>query len=317
MRISIDIDLFFVGYTENFKATKEASQVSSFPKRDHPAHQHKKFLRFFCGSFCLGPGLYLSITRVADPWHLDPGVAKTWGSYGSGSGTLVHLHHSSKIKSHKEVTKQQKSRFFLLFFCLMMQCCGSGSGSVRIRNFWPDPDPIRNRNKHFGSGFGSGFRIRFRIRISDPVSDPDFESGFESGSEINKKKELYIQAKIRWFHRIIHISHLHVVVHYVYACAAGLVGHWKQLLYRKDIYVPDRRFTGKLDRVLGFFSSRPNWDSLTRRWVCSPLLWFRGDTHSLRERGWGGPNSDEGTDTGMGEGHYTQTICIYVCVRSS
>jgi hypothetical protein len=29
--------------------------------------------------------------------------------------TLVHLHHSSKIKSHIEVTKQQKLRFFLLF----------------------------------------------------------------------------------------------------------------------------------------------------------------------------------------------------------
>jgi hypothetical protein len=27
----------------------------------------------------------------------------------------VHLHHFSKIKSQKEVTKQQESRFFLLF----------------------------------------------------------------------------------------------------------------------------------------------------------------------------------------------------------
>jgi hypothetical protein len=29
------------------------------------------------------------------------------------------------------------------------QCCGSGSGtgSVRIRNFWPEPDPIRIRNR--------------------------------------------------------------------------------------------------------------------------------------------------------------------------
>ncbi len=37
----------------------------------------------------------------------------------------------------------------------------------------------------------------------------------------------------------------------------------------------------------------------TRRRVCSLILWFGGggDTHSLRERGWGGPNSDEGTDT--------------------
>jgi hypothetical protein len=51
---------------------------------------------------------------------VDLGGTKTYGSYGSRSGcvsgTLVHLHHSSKIRSHKEVTKQKKSRFFLLFF---------------------------------------------------------------------------------------------------------------------------------------------------------------------------------------------------------
>ncbi len=76
-------------------------------------------------------------------------------------------------------------------------------------------------------------RIRIRsgteIDISDPVSDPDFgsgfESGLESGSEINIKKEPYIQAKIRWFHTIIHISLGHVVVRFVYTCADGLVGH--------------------------------------------------------------------------------------------
>jgi hypothetical protein len=57
------------------------------------------------------------------------------------------------------------------------QCCGSGSGSgtgsVRIRNFWPDPDTIRIRNKHFGSGFESGF-----------------ESGSETGSETGSKSNL-------------------------------------------------------------------------------------------------------------------------------
>ncbi len=100
------------------------------------------------------------------------------------------------------------------------QCCGSGSGtgsgSVRIRNFWPDPDPIRNRNKHFGSGF-------------------------ESGSEINQKKEPNIQAKIRCFYTIIHISHVHVLVRYVYACVDGLVGHWINSYYiaKIYIYVPD------------------------------------------------------------------------------
>ncbi len=46
-------------------------------------------------------------------------------------------------------------------------------GSVRIRNFWQDPDPIRNRTKHFGSGF---------------------ESGSETRSEINQKI-----ARVLWF----------------------------------------------------------------------------------------------------------------------
>ncbi len=38
-------------------------------------------------------------------------------------------------------------------------------------------------------------------------------------------------------------------------------------------------------RVLGFFSSRPNWDPRSR--VCPPL-WFRGGHTRLQERGWGG-----------------------------
>ena len=66
---------------------------------------------------------------------------------------------------------------------VVLQCCGSGSrtgtGSERIRNFLPDP--IRNRNKRFGSGFGS-----------------------LTGSEKTCKKEHYFQAEISWFHMIIH-----------------------------------------------------------------------------------------------------------------
>jgi hypothetical protein len=37
----------------------------------------------------------------------------------------VHLHHSSKINSHKEVNKKWKSRFFLLFLL--------DDGKIRIR----------------------------------------------------------------------------------------------------------------------------------------------------------------------------------------
>ncbi len=57
----------------------------------------------------------------------------------------------------------------------------------------------------------------------------------------------------------------------------------------------------KIDRVLGFFSSRPNLDpppphpSPADKCIPSPLI-PGGDTHA-RGRGDGGPNSDEGTDT--------------------
>jgi hypothetical protein len=63
--------------------------------------------------------------------------------------------------------------------------------------------------------------------MSDPVSDPVSDSDSDPDSDSNpdpkpnpkkiSKKEPYIQAKVRWFHTIIHISHLHVVVRYLYA----------------------------------------------------------------------------------------------------
>jgi hypothetical protein len=47
------------------------------------------------------------------------------------------FNHSSKIKSHKEVTKQCKSRFSYNF-CVVMEGSGSSSGSLQIMM---DPDP--------------------------------------------------------------------------------------------------------------------------------------------------------------------------------
>ncbi len=119
----------------------------------------------------------------------------------------------------------------------IQQCCGSGSGtgSVRIRNFWPDPDPIQNRNKHFGSRFESGF-----------------ETGSETGSEIQKKKEPYIQAKIRCFHTIIHISVGHWINRY---CIAKIY----RICHRQPSVESAARDSSSIcRRVLGFFSSRPN-----------------------------------------------------------
>ncbi len=55
-----------------------------------------------------------------------------------------------------------------------------------------------------------------------------------------------------------------------------------------------------VDRMFGFFDSRPNWDPhpLARRRVCPPVCLGGGGHTRLRERGWeGGPISDEGTFT--------------------
>ncbi len=48
----------------------------------------------------------------------------------------------------------------------------------------------------------------------------------------------------------------------------------------------------RVNRVLGFFSSRPNWDPppLNRRWVCPPFS-TRGDTLAYRRGGGLGPNT--------------------------
>jgi hypothetical protein len=56
----------------------------------------------------------------------------------------------------------------------------------------------------------------------------------------------------------------------------------------------------KVGRVLGFFSSRRNWDSPTPslEGFLFPFGSGGGGVHTrLRARGWVGPNSDEGTDT--------------------
>ncbi len=49
----------------------------------------------------------------------------------------AHVHQSSKITCHKEDTKQQKSRLFLILFWLLME----GSGSVQIIT---DPEAQKN-----------------------------------------------------------------------------------------------------------------------------------------------------------------------------
>ncbi len=104
-------------------------------------------LTFWYGSGCGFSDPHLWLT---DP-DVNPGGPKT---YGSWFGTLVHLHHSSKIKVINSL-QNSRNQGFSYYFCLMMK--GSGDGSVLVTN---------------GSGCGSrrpkNVRI-LRIRIRNPT----------------------------------------------------------------------------------------------------------------------------------------------------
>jgi hypothetical protein len=65
----------------------------------------------------------------------------------------VHLHHSSKIKNHKEV-KKQISRFFLLL-CLMIKKSGFSSLPLTNRSRSRRAKNLRIRNTSSDIGIGS------------------------------------------------------------------------------------------------------------------------------------------------------------------
>ncbi len=63
----------------------------------------------------------------------------------------------------------------------------------------------------------------------------------------------------------------------------------------------------RVDRVLSFFSTRPNWDSSG---VCVPPLWFRlpGGTYSLAGEGVGVPIRTRGRT--LWYSRYICTLCL-------
>ncbi len=95
----------------------------------------------------------------------------------------VHLHNFSKIKSQKEVTKQQKSRFFL-FLCLMIE--GTGSGSITLTS---------------GSGSGSRRPKKCGSGGSDPDSDPQpwFAVPLRTQSSSQPKNVIRTMPQDFWF----------------------------------------------------------------------------------------------------------------------
>jgi hypothetical protein len=91
----------------------------------------------------------------------------------------VHLHHSSKIKSHKDV-KNSRNQGFLFYLCLMKERSGSvplthGSGSGRTKNFW-----IRIRNTDFKrtilrdkTWISWHFLLEHKISLENPCGSPN------------------------------------------------------------------------------------------------------------------------------------------------
>jgi len=63
------------------------------------------------------------------------------------------------------------------------------------------------------------------------------------------------------------------------------------MVWLADQSNPAERTNHKVDRVLGFFSSRPNWDPLypTHRQASVPLSFGSGGTHSIAGEGVGAP----------------------------
>jgi hypothetical protein len=72
-------------------------------------------------------------------------------------------------------------------------------------------------------------------------------------------------------------------------------------------------FCHKVDRVLGFFSSRPNWESPTPSPAgeCGPPLWFGGGGTLACERG------DGGSQFRRGDGHCGTLCTLWVMLRFS
>ncbi len=131
---------------------------------------------FWYGSVSSDPYLWLTNPDA------DPGGPKTYGFYRF-YGKLVHLHHSSKIKSHEEVTKPM---FFLLFlFDMEGSWAGSGAGAVLVTDA-------------FGCGSGrpkSRIRIRMLIRFLNtavilPTHAPTTpKATFEGSGGLKKNKQ--------------------------------------------------------------------------------------------------------------------------------
>ncbi len=107
-----------VGHLE-LSPKKELTYFKKSPKTHHFYMHTALYPRKLCCrsvTFWSWSVTYWYGSRTSDPylWLTDPdpgapitfGSCESWSWCGAGSGTWVHSHNSSQIKSHKEVSKQ-------------------------------------------------------------------------------------------------------------------------------------------------------------------------------------------------------------------
>jgi hypothetical protein len=88
---------------------------------------------------------------------MDPDLATVFSSL-TFKTFKMHLHHFSKIKSNKEVKKQQESSFFLLFLL--------DDRKIRIRTSGlMDPDPDPEGPKTYGSRSATLLGVQCRVAL--------------------------------------------------------------------------------------------------------------------------------------------------------
>ncbi len=110
------------------------------------------------GEHCTRSQLFILCASVPDPWHFstdpDPRIRPTdILSFFADYFMKVHLHHSSRIKSPKEVTIK-------IFFLLILL------DDVRIRTRTNNDESGSRRSKNIP--YGSEFTTLFCARVPDP-----------------------------------------------------------------------------------------------------------------------------------------------------
>ncbi len=198
-----------------------------------------------------------------------------------------------RMRSHFEITGAHAQWFWDLWCaCAMILRL-----LIRMRSYFD----ITVAHAHWvldppgGSSFRSNFSRPLAIKSKSSLSPSPHTL---CGEEFTPFPQLIISSHLFPALYLLHTRHHSSLLKSSLCDLSQGLSNFSPVLSLLYVHLVVHRMYHRVDRVLGFFASRPNWDPpypLTRRRVCTPL-WFREGTHSLVRVGMGGPNSDQGTD---------------------